>query len=145
MMFNSTDLKSSNNTLYQRRRGDLRERWYVVRDLCSALGDTQRFAPRKGHVESFERQPFIKGVTNGYVDFAYEGWYRAFVRDRVTPADVAWASTLLAQLSDRQWRDAFRAGGFEPDVAERYIARLREKVREGQALARQARTAADSR
>lgn len=143
MMFNSTDLKSSNNTLYQRRRGDRRERWYVVRDLGSALGDTQRFAPRKGHVESFERQPFIKGVTNGYVDFAYEGWYRAFVRDRITPADVAWASTLLAQLSDRQWRDAFRAGGFEPDVAERYIAKLREKVREGQALARQARTAAD--
>ena len=33
MMFNSTDLKNSNNTLYERRDGDLVEQWYVVRDI----------------------------------------------------------------------------------------------------------------
>jgi hypothetical protein len=140
MMFNSTDLKNSNNTLYARRLGDRVERWFVVRDLGSALGDTQRITPRKGHLASFERHAFIRGVSNGYVDFAYDGWYRAFVRDRITPADVVWASSLLAQLSDRQWRDAFRAGGFEPAVADGFIAKLREKIREGQSLERLARS-----
>jgi hypothetical protein len=136
MMFNSTDLKNSNNTLYERKRGDLVDRWYVVRDIGAALGDTDRFAPRKGHIETFERYPFILGVNNGHVDFAYNGWYSKFVRDRVTPEDVMWITNLLAQLTEQQWRDAFRAGGFEPAVANRFIRRLREKVEEGRNLAR---------
>jgi hypothetical protein len=112
------------------------EKWYVVRDVGAALGDTDRFTPRKGHVEAFERHPFIFGVNNGHVDFAYSGWYRKFVRDRITPDDVAWASNQLAQLSDRQWQDAFRAGGYEPAVANRFIRKLGEKVEQGSGLAR---------
>jgi hypothetical protein len=138
MMFNSTDLKAANNTLYERRNSGRVERWYVARDLGSALGDTNRIAPRKGDIASFERHPFILGVSDGYVDFAYRGWYDKLVRDRIAPADVAWVCNLLAQLSDRQWRDAFRAGGYQPVVANRYIRKLREKVREGQGLARRA-------
>lgn len=138
MMFNSTDLKNSNTTLYERKRGDLVEQWYVVRDIGAALGDTNRFAPRKGHVEAFERHPFIHGVSNGHVDFAYDSLYARLVRDRITPDDVAWASDLLAQLSDRQWRDAFRAGGYEPAVANRFIRKLGEKVEQGRGVARRA-------
>ena len=73
MMFNSTDLKNSNNTLYEHRKGDLVEQWFVSRDIGSALGDTHGFAPRKGNADAFERQPFILGVNNGHVDFAYKG------------------------------------------------------------------------
>jgi hypothetical protein len=138
MMFNSTDLKNSNNTLYEHRKGDLIEQWYVARDLGAALGDTQRVAPRKNYPDAFERHPFILGVSNGFVDLAYRGWYHKLVRDRLTPADVAWASDLLGQLSDRQWRDAFRAGGYEPEVADRFIRKLREKIDQGRALARRA-------
>jgi hypothetical protein len=138
MMFNNTDLKNSNNTLYERKVGDRVEQWYVVRDIGAALGDTDRFAPRKGHIDTFERHPFILGVNNGYVDFAYKSWYQKLVRDRITPADVAWASNLLAQLSDRQWRDAFRAGGYEPAVAARYIRTLRDKVDQGRGVVQRA-------
>jgi hypothetical protein len=138
MMFNSTDLKNSNNTLYERKVGGRVERWYVVRDIGAALGDTDRFAPRKGHVETFERHPFILGVNSGYVDFAYKSWYQKLVRDRITPDDVAWASNLLARLSNQQWRDAFRAGGYEPAVANRFIQKLREKVDQGRGIVRRA-------
>ncbi len=55
MMFNSTDLKNSNNTLYEHRNGDLVEQWYVARDLGAALGDANPLAPRKNHPESFEK------------------------------------------------------------------------------------------
>lgn len=140
MMFNSTDMKNSNNTLYEVRKGDLVEQWYVARDIGAALGDTHPFAPRKGHPDTFERAPFILGVNNGHVDFAYKGLYAKLVRDRITPEDVAWASNLLGQLSDRQWQDAFRAGGYEPEVANRFIRKLREKIEEGRKAGRAANT-----
>jgi len=135
MMFNSTDLKNSNNSLYEHRDGDLVEQWYLTRDLGSALGDLNRFTPRKNHPEAFARSPFILGVSNGYVEFAYDGWYKNLVRDRITPDEVAWACNLLGQLSDRQLQDAFRAAGHQPDVAARFIATLREKIQQGRSLA----------
>lgn len=134
MMFNSTDLKSSNNSLYEYRDGDYVSQWYVARDVGSALGDFNSIAPRKNHPESFELTPFILGVENGFVQFEYNGWYKNLVRDRITPEEVAWAATLLGRLSDQQMHDAFRAGGYEREVAQRFITKLREKIQQGRAL-----------
>ena len=138
MMFGNTDLKNSNNSIYERQRGDLVDRWYVVRDIGAALGDTSRLIPRKGNLVSFEREPFIVAVRDGHVDFGYRGWYQKLVRDRVTPDDVAWASNLLAGLTDRQWQDAFRAAGYETRVAERFIRALQQRVNEGRSVTRRA-------
>ena len=133
-MFNSTDLKNTNNSLYERKDGDLIEQWYLTRDVGSAFGDTDLIAPRKNHIDSFEKMPFILGVSNGFVDFAYKGWYKNLVRERITPQEVAWACDLLGQLSEKQMQDAFRAAYYEPDVANRFIAKLREKIQQGRAL-----------
>jgi hypothetical protein len=138
MMFNSTDMKNSNNTLYERRKGDLVEHLYVARDIGAALGDAHRLAPRKGHPDTFERTPFITGVNNGHVQFAYTGWYKNLVLDRITPEDLAWASNLLGQLSDRQWQDAFRAGGYDAETSNRFIKKLRAKIEEGRNIGRRA-------
>jgi hypothetical protein len=132
LAFGSTDLKNSNNTLYEYRAGDRSERWYVVRDLGSALGSTGRFAPRRGDPDAFDRHGFITGVNNGLVVFDYRGWHQELVRNRIRPADVAWASSLLARLDDRQWREAFRAGGYEDGVAGRFIRTLRRRIADGQ-------------
>jgi hypothetical protein len=137
-MFNSTDLKNSNNTLYEKRNGDLVEHWYVTRDIGAALGDLHPWAPRKGNPDAFDRVPFTTGVTNGHVEFAYDGWYKALLRDRITPGDVVWACDLLGRLSDQQWNDAFRAGGYEPATAQRFIAKLKEKIAEGRSLGQRA-------
>jgi hypothetical protein len=134
MMFNSTDLKNSNNSLYEHKEGDFVEQWYVARDVGSALGDTNRMAPRKNHADSFEQMPFILGVNNGFVEFAYNGWYKNLVRERIKPEEVAWATNLLGQLSDKQMQDAFRAAGYDPDVAGRFISKLREKIQQGRSL-----------
>ena len=40
----------------------------------------------------------------------------------------------LGQLSERQWCDAFHAGGYEPAIADRFISRLRQKIAEGERL-----------
>jgi hypothetical protein len=134
VMFNSTDLKNSNTTLYEYRTGNRVEHWYVVRDIGAALGDANRFTPLKGDPIAFERHAFIIGVSQRTVEFAYKGWYDKLVRDRITPDDVAWVSNLLGQLTDRQWRDAFRAGGFEPWAADRFIGKLQEKIDQGRSV-----------
>ena len=137
MMFNSTDLKNQNNSLYEFRNGDLVEQWYLTRDLGAALGDnTPPWAPRKSDAPSFERTPYLVGVNDkGFVEFAYRSWYKNLVVDRIKPEDVVWASELLGRLSDQQFQDAFRAGGYDQDTANRFIAKLREKIDQGRALA----------
>ena len=134
LMFNSSDLKNSNNTLYESRRADGIDRWYVVRDLGTALGGTGRITPPRGDIDRFERDGFIAGVENGFVTFEYHGWHQELIRRRITPADVNWACNLLADLTDSQWREAFLAGGYEPALAERFIRRLQAKIRDGLAL-----------
>lgn len=131
MMFNSSDLKNANNTLYEQRSGDVVEPWYVVRDLGTALGDTGRLAPTRSNPDVFARQPFIVGVRDGFVEFEYHGWHQDLVQRRITPDDVGWASYLLSQLGDRQWRDAFRAAGYTPAVADRFIGTLAARIAKG--------------
>jgi hypothetical protein len=60
------------------------------------------------------------GIT-GVVEFDYHGWHQELVRDRTAPDDLVWASDLLGRLSDRQWADAFRAGGYTGDAAGPFI------------------------
>src|SRR5262245_12455264 len=136
MVFNSTDLKDNNNSIYEYKVGDRVERWYVVRDLGSALGDTNRLGPYKSNPDAFEQAPFIIGVTNNRVQFAYKGYYERYVRDQIAPADLAWATRLLGQLTDKQWHDAFQAGGYDVETADHFIRTLRLKIREGQAMQR---------
>ena len=53
---------------------------------------------------------------------------------RITPGHVLWTSKLFARLSDRQWHDAFRAGGYSPEDATRFIAKFKQKITEGLAV-----------
>lgn len=84
----------------------------------------------RGDSDIFEREPFITGVKDGFVYFNYNGWDQELFK-RITPGGVAWATEWLAQPRDRRWRDAFRAGGYEPAIADRFIGRLRKKIAEG--------------
>jgi hypothetical protein len=137
MILNESDLKNSNNSLYEVKEpgdaGKAAHRWYVVRDIGTALGETGRLDPKRGDPALFERTRFINRVKNGAVDFNYHGRHQELA-DHIAPADVRWMCDLLAQLSIEQWRDAFRAGGYDAATSERFIARIREKIAEGQAL-----------
>jgi hypothetical protein len=134
MAFNASDLKNSNNTLYEHRVGDAVEPWYVVRDLGTALGDTGRLAPNRCDPTIFERTNFIRGMRDGFVIFDYRGWHQELVRDRITTEDVTWAADMLSRLTDQQWRDAFHAGGFDVETAGRFIAKLKMNVAQGQSV-----------
>lgn len=135
MIFDGSDLKNSNNSLYKLKTPrEGATDWFVVRDIGTALGETGKLDPDRNNPDLFEHHPFITRVRNGFVEFSYHGWHQELVRDRITVDDVHWACGLLARLTDAQWADAFRAGGYSPEVADRFIRRLKAKIEEGRKL-----------
>jgi hypothetical protein len=135
VMLNSADLKNDNNTLYDVKEDDgNRMHWFVVRDLGSSLGQNGRFSPREDDPDAFDRHGFVTGVKDGYVEFDYRARHRSLVEHRIRPDDVRWASGLLGMLTDRQWQDAFRAGGYTAPEANRFIHRIQQKIEDGRRL-----------
>jgi hypothetical protein len=135
MIFDSSDLKNANNTLYELKTPrDEVQRWFVVRDLGTALGETGRLKPKRDDPSLFEDNRFIIGVRDGFVQFDYHGWHMELIRNRIAPDDVAWACQLLSGLTDRQWHDAFRAAGYEPAIADRFIRLLQGRIAAGMRL-----------
>ena len=134
MVFNSSDLKNSNNSLYEYKDHGTRERWYVVRDIGTALGETAKIKPRRNDPDLFAKQTFIKHADSGFVEFGYDGWHQELFRNRITKDDVRWGCGQLSKLTDRQWDEAFAAGGYDPGVAARFIETLKKRIAQGLAL-----------
>lgn len=147
LILNSWDWKTSNNKVYRLAEPlDGVSRWFVVRDVGASLGKTtyphvlKWFRLRgfgqgtRNDLAGFVEQGFIKSVENGSIEFDYRGIYRDVI-ESVTPDDVRWACSLLSRLSDQQWSDAFRAGGYTVEQTARYVTKIKEKLAQGLALA----------
>jgi hypothetical protein len=146
LILNSWDWKRDNNRIYEVSlpSGGV-ERRFVVRDLGASLGRTTyprvlTFVRLRGFgqgtrndLAGFEEQGFITGVDESRVAFDYQGIYRDVVNS-VRPRDVRWACELFARLTDEQWRDAFRAGGYDEQQTRRYVTKIRQKIAQGLAL-----------
>ncbi len=132
-LLENQDIKPSNNLIYTlKSRGEGATRWYLVRDLGYSLGRTGFNGPR-GDIDAYEQASFVREVVDGMVRFHYGGRYKKLLHG-ITVADVHGICERVNRLTDRQWRDAFRAGGFEPSVAARFIARIKARAAEGLAL-----------
>jgi hypothetical protein len=134
LMLNSTDLKDSNNSVYDvdPAWGGV-PRWYVVRDLGAALGETGKLFPRRNWIEGFEREPFIERVEGEAIAFGYRGRHQELL-SMIGPEDIRWAAGEMQRLTDAQWRDAFRAANYASPTADRFIRRIKEKIDDGLAL-----------
>ncbi len=134
-LLNSWDLKSSNNMIYEVKGGSP-ARVYVVKDLGESLGRSVAvFLGSQSKLADFTKEGFIRGVKDGRVDL----YYRPVILNRTIDHDLAvddvlWTCRRLARLSDRQWRDAFRAAGYSEEEITAYVDHLKRKVREGLAL-----------
>ena len=137
LLLNNHDLKTSNNRIY--RLTDARSepvRRYVVQDIGASLGKPRGFPYVRGtrnDIDDYEDLNLIRKVNGSRAQLDYRGLH-GDILERLTPADVVWACELVNRLSDAQLDDAFKAGGYEPDVRKRYIAKLRSKIQEGLAL-----------
>jgi hypothetical protein len=146
LLLNNWDLKTPNNMIYLVTNEDgVQERRYVVRDLGGSLGNAKQ--PRvlswfpfmrhaqgsKNDLADFEAQGFVRDASGETVKFDYRGIDETLA-DSVTPADLRWTGELLSRLSERQWLDAFRAGGYSPDQSARYVRKIREKIAQATSL-----------
>ena len=133
-LLGNSDLKDQQNAIYHLAEPlEGAKTWYVARDLGHTFGRTGVIDAPRGDIRVYESTPFIKSVEHGRVRFDYRGRHGVLFAD-MTPADVRWICARLDRLTERQWRDAFRAGGYAPQTAERFIRRTKQKIAEGLGL-----------
>jgi hypothetical protein len=102
LMLNSTDLKESNNSVCETAEPwDGARRWFVVRDIGAALGETGVLARTRNSVEHFENESFITEVADGKIEFDYNGRHQELLM-MIGSADVQWAANQMAGLTDAQ-------------------------------------------
>ena len=131
IMLNNSDLKPAQNRIYEvTARGENAHRIYVVRDLGLSWGESGISDPKRGDVEAFERQGFIKRVNGNRIEFDQKN-LRAELFDQITPDDVRWMGNRLARITDKQWHDMFRAAAYEDEaVVNRFIAKMKQKIQQ---------------
>jgi hypothetical protein len=134
VMLGNSDLKDENNMLYVLdEEVEGARRWFVARDLGHTFGRTGIVNAPRDHADAFDETPFILGVNDGLVRFDYRGRHRALF-DGITVEHVRWIAERLHRLTDAQWDEAFRAGGYAKPIYERYLRRLKQKIEEGRSV-----------
>jgi hypothetical protein len=142
-LINNWDLKDENNAIYQKGN----ERIYMVSDLGASFGSAGRSWPRekeKGDFDSYKQSKFIRKVTDSTVDFQVPArpryvymvdpmayWRRVhleWIGRNVPREDVRWMGHLLARLSPKQIRDAFRAAGYSPQEADDFASAMERRI-----------------
>jgi hypothetical protein len=147
------DTRLDNNQIYTTKNpetGELEAR-YVVNDVGATLGRVGGLGGKrvKNNLEDFRDSKFVVNVENGMVNFDYNtkpkgaGGFFASVFGggyakrqankekamRSIPVDDArWIGSQLAQLSDEQLRDAFRAANYDNATAEGFVTVLRTRI-----------------
>lgn len=131
VILNNWDIKEEQNKIYafdEPREGA--RRWFVSRDLGATFGRPRWPDGSRSNPEDFEKHPFLLGFDGDRALFAYQGRHGELLQ-QVRRRDVRWMSERLARITDSQFADAFRAGGYPADTAGRFIRRLKEKIAEG--------------
>jgi hypothetical protein len=140
-LVNNWDLKTENNVIYA---GD-GERRYVVNDVGATFGNTGNVMARsKSDLQGYVKSKFISRMTGDQVDFVMHErpfllevfdvpYYRERTRMQgitmhVPRADAKWLGERLAQLSDSQVRDCFRAAGYSPEEIDGYTKAVEQRI-----------------
>jgi hypothetical protein len=147
-LINNWDLKDVNNGIYELKRpGRPDEQVYMVTDLGGSFGTAwldRTHEKSKGNLYWYSRTKFITHVHRDSVDFQdprrpawivlanpHEFFSRLDLRwiGRGIPrADAKWMGGWLAQLSQQQIRDAFRAAGYTPSQVDGFAAVVEARI-----------------
>src|SRR5262249_54374448 len=78
----------------------------------------------------YSHEHFVHKVRDGKVEIHHgRSRGRSILKD-VSAAHAHWIGTILGRLSNKQLRDAFRAGGFDQTEINLYVSALRERINE---------------
>jgi len=128
-LLNNWDLKTSNNVILTSTNPDgVSELRYVISDLGATFGKTGGpISHSRNEPEKYIKTQFVEGAKGGRVRFAYSG-KQSGLFDQVSVADAKWIGGLLAQLSDKQIEDAFRAADFTPEETAMLVAQVKDRI-----------------
>lgn len=167
ILLNNFDARAPNNRIIHVDGPREREAHYYVTDLGATLGRAGGLGGTrtKNDLTDFLSTKFVRGVDtrDGVVEFDYDTrprglghlsvlhpfYYRGEVNKEkamrgIPIAHARWIGTLLAQLSDEQLRDAFRAANYSEGITESYVSTLRERINQLTLLPRQNRRQAST-
>ena len=116
----NTDLKTVQQHVYDVNGVEQR---YVAADVGASFGKAGKgFMRTKGKLSDYQSLPLIKNAGPEYIDF----WHFK----HIPRANAIWIGGYLAQLSDQQLRDGFRAGGFSDAEIDGFSRKVRDKINE---------------
>ncbi len=123
------DIKESNNEILALRNSSSgNELRYIISDLGGSFGKTGGFFARSRNKPSdFVKADLIEEVKGDRIDFNYGGKNQKLF-ENITVADAKWIGRYLAQLSDEQIRDAFRAANYKPEDVEALSRAVRSRI-----------------
>lgn len=116
-LINNWDLKDSNNQILFAHGNEGNELRYIISDLGATFGHASsvpyfwRIMRSRNNPTKYAKTRFLEKVKGNRVVLSYHGKNRGLFRD-ITVSDAEWLGSLLAQLSDHQLRDAFRAANY---------------------------------
>ena len=146
-LVNNWDLKKINNSIEETGG----ERLYMVTDLGATFGKTgNTFKRSKSSPEGYAHSKFVQKSDSEFVDFVLHSRpfflsvfnlpnYRARARmeriaKHIPREDAKWLAHRLAQLSEEQVSDCFRAAGYSPEEITIYTQAVRKRIAELNAL-----------
>lgn len=134
-LINNWDLKDSNNEILQVRGDNGNELRYIISDLGATFGHASttpilwRLTRSRNNPAKFAKSNFLEKVKGDRVVLHFGGKNRGIMKD-IDVQDAQWMGSWLAQLSDHQLRDAFRAANYRPNQINLLVRAVRDRTNE---------------
>jgi len=147
-LLNNWDLKDDNNAVIA-NPANPQQKIYEVSDVGASFGssgESYTNKKSKGNLEAYSHSRFVEKVTDKHVDFNFpthlpflyifnfphffSELHNRSIGKHIPRRDARWVGSLLAQLTPKQIREAFRAGGYSPREIERYATLVEERIAE---------------
>ena len=134
-LINNWDLKDSNNQVLVVKGDRGAELHYIISDLGATFGHAStvpllwRIMRSRNNPSKYAGTKFLEKVKGEQVKIRFAGKNREIMKD-VTVNDAEWLGSWLAQLSDRQLADAFRAANYTPGQINLLVSTVRIRANE---------------
>ena len=127
--------RGSNTAIFEHRVSRWgREARYLITDWGGAMGKwgSNVVSRDRWDVDGFEAQTpgFVTGVTDGFVNFGYQGQRTAEIARGITVEDAAWFYGYAGRLTETALRGGLTASGATAEEAARFARALIDRIQQ---------------
>jgi hypothetical protein len=127
--------RGSNTAIFEHRVSRWgREAQYLITDWGGAMGKwgSNVVSRDRWDVDGFEAQTqgFVTGVTDGFVNFGYQGQRTAEIARGITAKDAAWFYGYAGRLTETALHGGLTASGATSEEAARFARALTDRIQQ---------------